>query len=1038
MGGPIVGRRAELHVLETALADARLGRGGIVLLVGEPGIGKSRLVEEVARMAEGADVVWGRAWEAGGAPAYWPWTQVLRAVGGASTSPHVARVRGDSSEAAASSAGDRFFLFDAVARHLIAAATRPLVILFEDLHAADEPSLHLLAFLAAQLRAAAILVVGTYRDVEARLTQGAGAVLDRIAREARVVRPARLGVDEVRELARNLGVIDSDALVTVYRRSEGNPLFVVELLRVVQGRGVIGVPASVRTAIREHLAGLSGALRSVLEAVAVIGREVQPVIVADICKRPLAEVQDELARGVEVGVLVERGGGRIAFAHGLIAETLHDDIPAARRHELHLAVANWLDRDPSPISSEIAHHLLEAGSDHADRAADAVRKAAERARRELAFEPAAQLIERCLGTAPTTNKLTRFELVRLLAEVRILGGDEAKGKESAREAAELARGLDSAELIARAALTHGLAYSFGVTDQVLVSLLEEALGALPPGDHPLRARMLARLGAAMTPAPVAAIPMQIARDAIAMARRLGDERTRLEVIYAALSALLPFAPPAERKPLSLEVLELAKRFDDPLVELRSLMRLTFDHFELADLVGVDCYIRAYDECLTRIRWSKAKWHVWMFRAMLAMLHGRFEEQANAFNEAKRLAEEHGDGLWTLATRVGHELLTAWCRGDVETIERERLAFSAFASIPNQTHYPEIGAAVHLWLGEHDAARSVMASHPVGRMVRDHHLPGAFTYTADLAWRLGDRELAADLYPLLRDEEPPLPALHVHGFAFGRPMAHCAMILAATLGDLEASRRHFASCLSLVTRIGARAFEAHACHAFSKITPDAAEAHDLAARARVIADEIGIRLDMREPTPPRVTATTSPGIATSTAAATLRCEGEYWVVEWAAALCRVKATRGVEMLAKLVGEPGREFHALDLAGAEVVDAGDSGEVLDAEAKRAYRARMLELREELDEAEQWNNAARAERARDEIEALESELSRAAGLGGRDRRVGKAAERARVNVQRRLTDALKRISEINADLGKHFATTVRTGTYCSYSPERATRPR
>src|SRR5215831_4987355 len=119
---PIVGRKAELDALASALAEARGGRGGIVLVVGEPGIGKSRLIEEVARMADGAQVVWGRAWEAGGAPAYWPWTQVLRALGGASTAPHVARVRGDTAEPPASvgaSAGDRFFLLDAVTRHLV-------------------------------------------------------------------------------------------------------------------------------------------------------------------------------------------------------------------------------------------------------------------------------------------------------------------------------------------------------------------------------------------------------------------------------------------------------------------------------------------------------------------------------------------------------------------------------------------------------------------------------------------------------------------------------------------------------------------------------------------------------------------------------------------------------------------------------------------------------------------------------------------------------------------------------------------------------
>jgi hypothetical protein len=1016
-------------MLESALADAREGRGGIVLLVGEPGIGKSRLVEEVARMAAGAEVLWGRAWEAGGAPAYWPWTQVLRAAGGASTSPHVARVRGESNEAPDSNAADRFFLFDAVTRHLIAAATRPIVILLEDLHAADEPSLHLLAFLAGQLRETPILIVGTYRDVEARVTETAGAVLDKIARTARVLRPSRLTHDDVRALA--AGTVDPDALATVYRRSEGNPLFVVELLRVLPGRGVEGVPASVRTAIREHLAGLPAALRPVLEAAAVIGREVQATVVAEICKQPATEVHDALARAVELGVFVERGGGRIAFAHGLIAECLHDDLPAARRHELHLAVASWLERDPAPALSEIAHHLLDAGVEHTERAAGAVRKAAERARRQLAFEPAAQLIERCLATAPTKNKLMRFELVRLLAEVQILGGEDAKGKETAREAAELARGLDSAELLARAALTHGLAYSFGITDHVLVQLLEEALAALPPGDHPLRARMFARLGAAMTPAQVAAIPMGIARDAIAMARRVGDERTRLEVMHAAISALLPFGSPAERKPLNLEVLELAKRLDEPLFELRSLMRLVFDHFELGDLVSVDTYHRAFDECIARLRLRRVQWHSSMFGAMLALLKGRMAEHDAAVAEAQRLIDEYGDPLWALATRVGHSILVSWTRGDIETIERERLAFSTFASLPNQSHYPEIAAVIHMWLGEADAAREVVVRERIGKLVVDHNLPVAATYTSELAWRLNDRDLAAELYPWVSKEDPPLPALHVHGFAIARPMAHCAMVLAATLGDLEAARRHFSSGLALVTRIGAQPLEAHLCHAFSMITPDADEARELETRARTIANELGIRLELRAPPPKPATPSEPIG-----AALQLRCEGEYWVVDGLGSTCRLRASRGVEMLAKLVAEPGREVHVLELAGAEVVDAGDSGEVLDAEAKRAYRARMSELREELEEAEQRNNAARAERARDEIEALEAELSRAAGLGGRERRVGKAAERARVNVQRRLADALKRISEISAELGRHLDATVRTGTYCSYSPDRSQR--
>jgi hypothetical protein len=151
---------------------------------------------------------------------------------------------------------------------------------------------------------------------------------------------------------------------------------------------------------------------------------------------------------------------------------------------------------------------------------------------------------------------------------------------------------------------------------------------------------------------------------------------------------------------------------------------------------------------------------------------------------------------------------------------------------------------------------------------------------------------------------------------------------------------------------------------------------------------------------------------------------------------LKDVRGVRMLATLVNEPGREHHVLDLSGApksetEAIDRGDSGEVIDQEARRQYRARVIELREELEEAESWNDPARAERAREELEAIEQELAQAVGLGGRERRSGSAAERARVNVQRRIRDAIRRIESYHPGLAKHLDRSVRTGAYCTYDP-------
>jgi predicted ATPase len=186
-GRLFVGRERELEELSSGLADARAGRGRLFLLVGEAGIGKTRLADELARraVAGGARVLWGRCWEGGGAPAYWPWTQVLRAYvretpvevalaqmgAGAPDLAQISPILRAQLGAAASDQPDqaRFGLFDSLTSFLhAAAAARPLVLVLDDLHAADEASLRLLQFVARELRGAALLVVGTYRDADLR------------------------------------------------------------------------------------------------------------------------------------------------------------------------------------------------------------------------------------------------------------------------------------------------------------------------------------------------------------------------------------------------------------------------------------------------------------------------------------------------------------------------------------------------------------------------------------------------------------------------------------------------------------------------------------------------------------------------------------------------------------------------------------------------------------------------------------------------------------------------------------------------------
>jgi hypothetical protein len=187
------------------------------------------------------------------------------------------------------------------------------------------------------------------------------------------------------------------------------------------------------------------------------------------------------------------------------------------------------------------------------------------------------------------------------------------------------------------------------------------------------------------------------------------------------------------------------------------------------------------------------------------------------------------------------------------------------------------------------------------------------------------------------------------------------------------------------------------------------------------------------------------------------EGEYWTVAYDGLVVRLKDSKGLRQIALLLAQPGRELHATDLetlvggateasapalktrAAYDEVEAradfGDAGDLLDAEARAAYKARLDELQEEIDEAEAFNDPVRAERARDEREFLVRELARAVGLGGRGRKAASHAERARLNATRAIRAAMTNLAREHPSLGRHLTATIRTGRYCSYTPDPRT---
>jgi predicted ATPase len=546
---PFVGRAGELAVLTADLDAAVAGRGGVVLLAGEPGIGKTRLAEEVAAQAtaRGALVLWGRCWEAEGAPAFWPWVQVVRAYVQASDA---AALRHDLGAGAADIVqlvpairdrlpdlptpppvepeAARFRLFDSLAAFLrAAAARRPLLLILDDLHWADAPSLALLRFVSRELEGAGPLVVGIYRHAEVDRGHPLVATLADLTRGQDRRRVLLHGLDQ-RDVASFVALVagvepSPELAAALYRQTDGNPFFVTEVVRLLgsQGRlesvagaaGVLGggLPEGVRAVVAERLGRLSDDCQRVLEVAAVVGRDfglrvLQPASGSDSGR--LLELLEE-AEAARVVTAVPGALGRWRFAHALVREVVYEGLPAARRVRLHGLVGETLEAahaaDPGPHLAELAHHFVAAApGGQVARAVRVATLAGRRALELLAWEDAAVLFERALAAlelAERPDQLERCELLLALGEARMAASDVTAARAAHRQAGELAGRIGAPEVLARAVLGLGLVVAGGIVDPDEVRLLEEARVALGGADSPLRARVLARLARALVYTP---------------------------------------------------------------------------------------------------------------------------------------------------------------------------------------------------------------------------------------------------------------------------------------------------------------------------------------------------------------------------------------------------------------------------------------------------------------------------------------------------------------------------------------------------------
>ena len=1051
---PLIGRRRELAVLRERLAELEAGRGALVLVIGEPGIGKTRLAEELAdeARARGIGVAWGAGWDGGGAPAYWPWIQVIRGLRPELPAPDGALLRdigplwdaGDGEDSGLDPELLRFRRLDALRAVLLAASSRrPRLVVLDDLHAADPGSLEALQFQARAARELRVLFVAT-----SRLDRGAGpeaSALAGLATLATVLRPARFGVQETRELLAGLEPVPSTLAEEIHRRSGGNPLFAREMVQHVRAGGSLAeVPERVGASISERLDRLDRGQLAMAEAAAVLGREFSLSLLAEVVGADGPAVEERL-RGPGLAGIVERlEPDRAAFSHPLFREGLLARLGPARRSALHLAAARALSRSAEPGAEDaVAQHLLDAQPvGEPGPALAALAQAAGAARRTAAYPRAVELLEAALrveGRLPE-DPSRRIDLQLQLAELCARTGNGERARALARDAATRARAAADPELLARAALAYGAELRVGVVDPELVAMLEQAL-QVPGAASGMRARLLARLAAALQPADDPDEPIRLAREAVSLARAAGQPEGLVAVLDAAGSALGAYAPPGERMAISQELYDRALVRGDLILAQHAAARLAVDASELGDLPQAAAAAAAHEKLGAALGHPRWRWRSALLRSMSALACGRWEDSEAAQAEAAERARAADNPAAEMILFL-HRLGAFRARAAGGVVEATELLSHPPPGLAAQAAMGALMRASGLArAGDVAAARQALAALPAPLALR--RLPLAVVTEADVVMRIADRERAAEVLPLLGALGWPAVSWSATGYIWEGPLGHWVGGLLGVLGRWDEAVPVLEEALSLAASAGAVPVAADVrctlalALAGRGADGDLARADGLLEAAAADAGRLGMallaaRVGRARQRPGRAALAGTRPPEDAQGQPHLAREGDVFAFEFQGRIVRLRATRGLEILETLLRSPGREFHVLEL---EVPDAdhaaerGDAGELLDARARSAYRARIAALEEELREAQDWHDPARCERLGFELSFLREELARGLALGGRSRRAAGAAERARVNVQKRLRSALRRIAAELPEAGRHLDRELRTGVLVCY---------
>ncbi|TWP50605.1 AAA family ATPase [Lentzea tibetensis] len=1027
----MLGRARQAALLDTAVTRTLDSHGGLVFVTGEAGIGKTVLVAEAAATAErrGALVATGTCWDREDAPSYWPWMQILRGLRRTMTPEawadaaggEIAALLGETGGPAAS--GDGFGLHDAVTTLLVTAARgRPLVVVLDDLHWADPPSVRLLEFVTRHAWFEQLLVIGVYRDVEVESCgHPLGPLLLPLLPKASSVTLTELGPDDVRALlARTAGREPSRGLVAeVHRRTGGNPFFVEQTARLWHSTNSVDVVApGVRDAVERRLGLLPAPVVELLAAAAVLGPEFDREVLAEMTGRPGREVNSLLAEAVSARLVVPRAEqGRLAFVHDLVRETLYENLAEADARRWHAAAVGAFEALPACAAraapGETAHHAyLGVPEVAASTAVALLRAAADDAWGRMASGEASVHLTRALRLVPPDDAHEWAAVALDLGSSQHHMGDEAAALRTFHDVAAAARSAGDPVLLVRAALR--LRASVWLVHppeavRLTTDLINEAHAALfDSGGHGGSDVERER---------------ELTARAVEIAREAGDDVALMEGLMARHDTIWSPGTAVERLAIAEELGAAAQRKSDhSVMQLAALLRAVTS-LELGDPAGM----AELEDRATADPSSTALWT----RTAFATLTGRFDEAGACIEQADEIERDNRADVAANGDLATLRIQQRW------TLELARGRFDAadalVRSAAGRDHpCPELLLAVtavergDIAAASRLAARGGGASEPVSRWYE----PLWLRLRAQLAAAGGDPSARGRV----RAELAPIAGqwLTMFGASIDGPVVFWTALLDAADGNWDAAAEGFTAARSAADRLGARPWSVRArCHLAEVLNAragpgDAERAAALTEAAARDAHDLGVAHLLRAE--PEVAE--SPGD-------TFRFDGQVWWLTYEGVTVHVPDAKGLRDLHVLLGRPGKDVPAADLLFA----AGDepargarrlgSDPVLDERAKSAYRKRLTQLDERIDAALAQGADARAAELDREREALLTEIRRATGLLGRSRRLGDATERTRKAVTERIRNSLRRLDDRHPALAEHLRQCVSTGSTCRYDP-------